>query len=79
MKWHNGKFERVYETRDFAEFDGDSCWCAEIYALNPRGRLELVDGCLFGSRSQAIAFAGKRRLCRLYPGRLLNVGEIYDL
>lgn len=78
MKWHNGKYERVFETTDFAQFDGDSCWIVEIYVRNPRGALVYFDGCLFFSRSLAVAFAAEYRIARKYPGRLLNGGEIYE-
>lgn len=83
MKWRNGKYERVIETHDFRDnLVGDGCCVlfeAEIYARNEFGRFELVDGCVFYSWSEAVAWAAMHRLARLYPGRLLRVGDIYVL
>jgi hypothetical protein len=77
-KWHNGKFERVIKMSDY---DGD-WYDVDIYARNPRGRLQLVDGMHFINRSQAVFWALKCRLARLYPGRLFDLtvseGGDYD-
>lgn len=74
MKWHNGKFERVIEMSDY-----DGIWYdVEIYARNPRGRLELVDVMHFINRAVAVAWAGKQRHSRMYPGRLLGGEYNYE-
>lgn len=79
MKWRNGKFERIYKTTVFACYDNDACYVVEICERDAdTGCFRLVDGCLFYNRSEAVAWAGKHRLARLYPGRLLGGDFIYE-
>ena len=78
MKWRNGKYEKIVSNND----KQNPVFSVLICHFDSNGDLSFVSGLDFSSRPLALAYASRRRLARLHPGRLFDLtvseGGDYD-